>query len=69
MSYGFVDIKTYDGELIKASFGIEIIPWTYYVQSTEKGRMTYRFNGLESKKRLVDFLKNTTKWEGMDVKF
>jgi hypothetical protein len=31
INYGFIDIHTYEGELIKASFGLEIIPWTFYV--------------------------------------
>lgn len=66
VSFGFVDIRTHEGELLKASFGIEIIPWSYFVQTQAQQRRAYRFNGLESEVRLALFLTNVTKWEAMD---
>ena len=65
-----MDIHTYEGELLKASYEIEVIPWTFYIHTNDKGiRMAYRFNGLESKQRITQYLTNLTLWENMEVQF
>lgn len=67
-NFGVVDVLTHEGELIKASFMLEITPWTYFVKTNDTQRTYYRFNGLESVTRLSQFLRNETKWESMEVK-
>jgi thioredoxin-like negative regulator of GroEL len=64
--FGFVDIRSDEGERIKASFGIDYIPWTFFVQSVDGQRIAYRFNGLESVSRLSKMLDDTTLWQNMN---
>ena len=62
-----MDIRSDEGERIKASFGIDYIPWTFFVQSVDGQRIAYRFNGLESVSRLSKMLDYTTLWQNMNI--
>ncbi len=33
LSYGFVDVKTYEGELLQASFDVKVVPSSFYISS------------------------------------
>jgi hypothetical protein len=67
---GVVDILTADGEMIKAAYEVEVIPWTFYITSKlENTRKAYRFNGLEGVKRLTAHLEEPIKWMEMSLQF
>ena len=68
MRFGFVDTHTPEGELIKASYEVEVIPWSFFVTKSKKGiRMAYRFDGMDNKDRMSKYLRNVTEWEAMMV--
>ena len=63
VKFGFVDI--YKDELLKVTFDVESIPWTFCIFD---GR-AYRLNHLEQARILTEMLQDLDQWKGVDVQF
>ena len=63
VKFGFVDINR--DELLKVTFDVESIPWTFCIF----GGRAYRLNHLEQARILTEMLEDLDQWKSVDVQF
>ena len=63
VKFGFVDISR--DELLKVTFDVESVPWTFCIY----GGRAYRLNHLEQSKKLQLWLEDIDNWKSVEVQF